>query len=610
MAYKPIKHTESPEVAQFRAKARKKEIPFTEEFLYITTKEAGLYGMQKLRLNWSQLQVEKAIAEMEEQRKLVRLAICKSRQVGISTGVSARDFRKAYLNNNTNVVVMAHLDSVTKNLFNMHHKFLYNLPSDIQLPIKRSNKEEMLWTAIASQIIVRTAGSKQSFRSFTPHHLHGSECAFMKDFNDVRQSVETAVPEVLGSSVIYETTSFGAGTDWHRFYEAAEEGETYFRALFLEWFKDPACQLPEFESALVQDEYLEELYGKYPSLKDRAEHFKLTPRQIGYYGWVLRNKYNGDELRMQQEYPCTAKESFLATGTPIFPSQALEKYKHKRYPGKKYLTENANKAQSFEDLKEAEHVVPGKTNYIEIWRPPVPGRKYLISADPSRGVAGGDYSAACIFDIGTVNLVGIIHGRLDLKFFAQLLKRFGTFYNEALLMPEVTGLGAGLLANIHDDYFNIYLQRREDELGVKLTNKRGWETNNSSRLAMVSAARTKFVERMDYKPEAHLPAIVVLNEMATFVQNNMCKPEADKNCHDDLVMAYCMGVKGCLDEIRLNPDLLDTNRDTKESEKNPCLIWTPQDMLKAWRDPQFIPGYEYARKEDDDIGPYLMEGDD
>lgn len=610
MAYKPIKHLESAEVALFRKQAREKEISFTENFLHITTKEAGLYGMQKLKLNWSQLQVEKAIAEMEQDRRLVRLAICKSRQVGISTGVSARDFRKAYLNNNTNVVVMAHLDSVTKNLFNMHHKFLYNLPPDIQLPIKRSNKEEMLWTAIASQIIVRTAGSKQSFRSFTPHHLHGSECAFMKDFNDVRQSVETAVPDVLGTSVIYETTSFGAGTDWHRFYEAAEEGGNYFRALFLEWFKDPACQAPEFESALVQDEFLEELFSKFPNLKDRMEHFKLTPRQIAFYGSMLRNKYSGDELRMQQEFPCTAKESFLATGTPIFPSQAIEKYKHKRYPGKKYLTDNANKAETLEQLKEAEHVVPGKSNYIEIWRPPALGRKYLISADPSRGVAGGDYSAACIFDIGRVNLVGIVHGRLDLKFFAQILKRLGHIYNEALLMPEVTGLGAGLLANIHDDYFNIYLQRREDELGVKLTNKRGWETNNTSRLSMVSAARTKFVERAEYKPEEHLPSVVVLNEMATFVQNNVCKPEADKNCHDDLVMAYCMGVKGCLDEIRLNPDLLDTNRATTDELEKTCLIWTPQDMLRAWSDPKFIPGYEYSRPDDDDIGVYLTQGDD
>ena len=609
--YKPEPGSEPEHIREFRALAREKEYGFISQHLMIRTQEATL---DYLRPNWSQMEILKSIHADEVAGKPVRKVILKSRRVGASTICSGRGFAKGYLNNNTEVMIMAHLNDVTEKLFQMQHLFLKMLDPSLQLPLKRSNKKELVWDAINSKIFLLTAGSTHSSRSTTIMHAHCSEVAFYKDLAALRGAVEATVPERANTSVIYESTAFGAGTEFHDFWKAAWAGDVYYDPIWLEWFKDPNCQAPPFPSQKVQDAVLEELFSKFPDLQDRQKAFQLTPRQIFFYGNILRNKYSGNELLMQQEFPCTPEEAFLASGTPVFPQKMFERYKNRAFPGQKYEVDT--KFTSLSDAKPNQHLRHGVDNYIEIWVPPQAGRHYLIAADPARGLIGRDYSAGIILDIVTQNVVGIVHGHIDLKLFATVLKKLCHIYNDAVLMPEVTGIGAGLMSHLKDSYFNIYQQRKDDGYRINVTNKLGWETTQSSRLHMVSSCRTKFAERFENNPEEWMPSKAIIDEITTFVHKNLSRPEADDNCHDDLVIALSMGVQGCLDELATRPDYFASVQSSTRFDSNPQEIITlnAQDTLDLWRHPDFIPGLPYMpnldRYNEPFIPHYRLDGED
>lgn len=583
-------HQEPPDVAEFRKAARANERGFIRKHLKIITTESGDEGLKPLIPNYSQVQVLNAIEEQEKAGKPVRLVVLKSRRVGISTICSARIFAKGYATNNTNCMIIAHLAEVTDNLFDMQHKFLQFLPIDVQLPLKRSNKKELVWEAISSKIGLMTAGSENASRSRTIHHALCSEAAFYKDIRALRAALEATVPKHARASLIWETTAFGAGTEFHKMWDAAREGHIHYKPVFLEWFKDPACQWVEFESQQIQDAMLDDLFQRYPELKDRMKHYGLTPRQIYWYGYILQNDQSGNMMTMMQEYPMTPEEAFLASGTPVFPQVLFEKFKHNTKPGTKYEVASF---KTFSDCKEDPYIKHEDLEhaYIEIWEKPREGRHYLISADPAKGIVGGDYSAACIFDIATQRLVGIVHGTLDLQSFADILKKLAEQYNHAVIMPEVTGIGAGLLPLIANNYFHIYQQRKEDTFTVEVTQKLGWETTTTSRVNMIVLARQLFIEHAIKKPGLFIPSKALVDEITTFVTGNLSKPEAAENCHDDLVMSWAMGLKGCLDELKTRPDIARTISSSKSGEEK--VIWTPQDTIDMLRDPNYYPGFEY-----------------
>lgn len=593
-------HKEPPEVAEFRAAVREKPRAFMRDHLFIRTQEANI---EPLVPNWSQIQVLNHLDAMEKSGEPVRAIILKARRVGISTVCSGRVFTKCYANNNTEALIMAHLQDVTEEIFQMQHLFLKMLDPTVALPLKRSNKKELFWEAINSKIILATSGSPQSTRSKTIHHALCSEAAFYKDMKVLRAALEATVPKHSKASLIWESTAFGAGTEFHDLWNEAWSGESHYKAIWLEWFKDPECQFAEgyYPNNMVQDAYLEWLFGKYPDLRERMKHFALTPRQIGWYGAKMHNDYSGDSRIMRQEFPCTPEEAFLATGEPVFNQTHFEKYKNGTKPGTRYDVQG--KWTNLEQARIDPHLRHGKESYFEIYCPPQKGHHYLIAADPSRGNNSSDPAAGVILDIVTQNVCGVIHGRMDLKLFSQVLRKLGRIYNDALLMPEITGLGIGLLSYLTEDYFHIYQQRKKDNFRLEVTNKLGWETSTSSRLEMVSTAKTLFNERALNKPDHFIPCKALIDEITTFVQNNLNKPEAADKCTDDLVIAWCIGVQGCMEELRTRPDLLPTISSSKNEAGNRLLV-SPEETLTLWRNPNFIPGVPYEPP-DDESGPFI-----
>lgn len=174
-----------------------------------------------------------------------------------------------------------------------------------------------------------------------------------------------------------------------------------------------------------------------------------------------------------------------------------------------------------------------------LWEDPVPGSRYLIAADVSRGDSK-DFSAFHIMNVDTGYVIGEYQGKVTPDLFAGILFRVGNQYNRALIIVESNSYGNHTLIELKKaNYSNIYYHGTPKALignyVPKHTDKMGFFTGTENRLA----ALTSLEECL--RLEKIIPCSVrVYNEFQTFIWSSDKKPQAIKGKTDDLVMSLAI----------------------------------------------------------------------
>lgn len=171
---------------------------------------------------------------------------------------------------------------------------------------------------------------------------------------------------------------------------------------------------------------------------------------------------------------------------------------------------------------------------LHVWQHPVDGRRYLITADVAKGVEGGDYSGALVYDRFKKEVVAKWYGHVDALEYGKHLFGLGTYYNNAIIAVEVwpgPGIATGSkLQEMH--YPNLYKRKVWD--GMKRVEKEevGWTTDQSHRNEAIAALQLHIkMGKMTIRDQA------TLDEMLSFIRNGKTgKAEAQSGCHDDLVV--------------------------------------------------------------------------
>jgi hypothetical protein len=131
------------------------------------------------------------------------------------------------------------------------------------------------------------------------------------------------------------------------------------------------------------------------------------------------------------------------------------------------------------------HEVMEGAGRLSVWKDPELGARYIVSADVSKGTSSRDWDHLCVFDLATLEQVAEWRGKIELDELAPLCLLVALYYNNAILAPEVTGLGAGLIALLERSrYWNLYRRVTTDTLGgpgIML----GWDTTKKTKPAMV-----------------------------------------------------------------------------------------------------------------------------
>jgi hypothetical protein len=165
-----------------------------------------------------------------------------------------------------------------------------------------------------------------------------------------------------------------------RIYQGAKNGQSDWRQIFLPWHARPGRDAAWYESQrldiLARTTALDDLHEQYPGTDAEA----LAPRSLDKRipaVWL--------QARYAECIPC------VPVGTPSIPSLAV-------YEG------------------------------------PVPGRVYVIGADPAEGNPTSDDSAACVLDAETGEQAAELAGKFEPTVFASYVSKLSEWYNKALVL--------------------------------------------------------------------------------------------------------------------------------------------------------------------------------
>jgi phage terminase large subunit len=138
--------------------------------------------------------------------------------------------------------------------------------------------------------------------------------------------------------------------------------------------------------------------------------------------------------------------------------------------------------------------------------------------------------------------------KIDPDLLAIEAYRLGRIYNNALVVPEMTGgWGFTIASELKKlGYPKLYTRRIKDRLTQKWTDKLGWDTNLATRALMLDTLEQALRER-----SLELHGERTLAELVTFVRDEKGRPAAQPGTNDDLVVTLAMGVTVALELPRL-----------------------------------------------------------
>jgi len=286
--------------------------------------------------------------------------------------------------------------------------------------------------------------------------------------------------------------------------------------------------------------------GLYPTLSTGGEAIVLsTPNGVGgqYYDlWVYAEKGENvfNPIKLPWDVHPDRDEAWFEEETKNMSQKQI---------AQELLCDFAASGETFLRVEDIEYIRDWIRPPIDRWGPdmgvwvwdyPLKEKKYVISADVSRGDAT-DYSTFHVIDTEASRIVAEYQGKLPPDRFAQLLAEAGNRYNDALLCPENNSYGYAVIMKLNElDYRNMYFKNDKDRYNYMYGNKDiakiGFQTNSKTRTQIL----TKLEEVLRTK-QVKIRSSRLYEELKTFVWKNG-KAQAMKGQNDDLIMALAIGV--------------------------------------------------------------------
>ena len=467
-----------------------------------------LNNLYKIKTKKSKLIIfkENSIQKKLNDERIKRIAIMKSRQMGLSTNELLVKFDKTIFNKHTTFCILAHERDALEKLFAIVRRAYENMPIAFKPRLDRGggSKHEMSFPELDSKVYVDLES-----RGDTINLLHASEYAFMKNTDRFEATAE-AVP-VDSGEISIETTPEGI----NHFYDLWMNKDSAYKKFFFPWFMhheyilDPG--LPVSEWTLSEEKFALKALDKYGVI--------ITSEQMAFRRYKMK-----DSKLFLQEYPEDEITCFLTSGSPYFDLVAVQE----RY---------GEIGDPFEE-KEDEGLV--------IFKECDPAKTYVMGADTAEG-DGTDFDVGEVWCIEDFEQVAELRGKWKPSDFALRLSNLGKRYQYRntdglmefpLLGVERNNHGHAVLQSLDEDesilYPNLYYQKGKKK-DAKM--KRGWLTTNISRPIMLSALQTLVDEDTD-----SINSKVSLQECLSFVNKNG-KPQAVTGKNDDTVIANAIALQ-------------------------------------------------------------------
>ena len=502
--------------------------------------------------HYEQMALLRAMFRQEAAGHPSRILVLKARQVGITTLMQGEHFRRCWTIPHREALTAAHTTDDTQKIFRKVKFMEEQLPEWLKRPMEFSSKRELLWgSPHRSHQYVETANKPTLGRGGTLQDFHGSEVAFWPVPQDALLSVENTMGDIVGTSVVLESTANGMGNEFHRrWLEAVDQQEkgmglAGYQPLFFSWlsFKEytRTAERPKTPGARVRNLDAEER---------ELQRLGANEGQLRWRRHKIATACAGDPVRFAQENPATWQQAFMVTGRPVLPLEVIRHHQLIVRDGQRFTLSWANRKERKVRVEDGS----SKRYYWEIWHKPHPNFQYTVAADVAEGILSDmnnsnsdpDHSAIVVYNRHLNRVDAVWRGQVPPDELGDLLAIAATWYNNAWCTPEINGPGFGTLARLKQYRgMRIYnRQRWEDKRAIDRTDYLGWRTTPSNRDVMIDdyVAAVRPDAKGNFDTSLNVYSKNLLDEEQTFVWKPNGKREHASSKHDDelfaLMIAY------------------------------------------------------------------------
>jgi hypothetical protein len=459
-------------------------VRFIETYLKILTKKKELVP---LLLNAEQ----KHLLETRGQKNV----ILKPRQIGISTVIQADIFRCS-ITRPYSAVTLAHTGDSTQLLRRMSVRFWENMPDSYKPNRKYANAKLTSYTDHDSEVIIATAGSKQTGRGGTYSRIHGSEVAHWPD----PESIIAGMIQGGDPEIDLESTPNGAQGYFYQKCREAMDGNTDWTFHFFAWYN-----FKEYRTSLLSPDEIMPTEEEWELIRK----YNLTLEQIKW----RRQKISDLKDLFFQEYPENPYSCFLLSGYGYF-GQLNNVY-----------------------------IVPENTE---------PDRDHTYSAGLDFGQAN-DYTVLSIVDCTTKRQAAIYRwNKLQWKEIRRKVIDELFRWRVKNCKVETNNMGSTNIEAMKDEIKAriIEIERDDPKADIVHTRLQKFETNNTSK-QHIMANLYEMLHSGEFKLQNN---DILREEMTTFIAtqlpSGLWRLAASGNAHDDTVMATAFSLDAMINDRR------------------------------------------------------------
>lgn len=492
----------------------------------------------------------RTISEYEDNRFTI---LSKFRQGGLTTVTVIWGLWRCMFQKEQQILVMSKTDREATEAGGIAKRAMEFMPSWLRPGLTEDSKHIKLFEDTDSRLMC-----------FTPEAARGKsitlliidEAAFIPDMETHWKSMYPVI--ATGGSCCVVSTVNGLGNWYEETYHKAADGDGPFTIIELDYWEHPDYNNPD---------------------------------------WVEDSRSNLGEKGWKQEI----LRSFLGSGdTYIRPHiiEALDRATRDNWPIRTQFAKWTNKNEKSDD--EWDH------GALWIWKEPIDGHEYILSADCAEGVGDtGDNSCIEIIDLNTLEQVAEFYSNtVPPHIFAQIINEIGFYYNTALVVVENMASGGAVLSNLQNDlaYDNIYYDVKGRQ------SKPGLVVQKANRPVLLESLQHRLTNRT-----VKINSKRIVRELKTFIYHPIRKKaEAIKGKHDDAIMAISMALyvrdaqmRGIPVGAEVPEEMVQIFKsDIYEEIKQEILEGAPEDWVtEETEDPilapdpeSFLPGISYVPK--------------
>ncbi len=407
--------------------------------------------------------------------------------------------------------------------------------------------------------------------------VHYSEVGLWEDTDgkkpeDIIRSISSSLLLAPLTVEVIESTANGMGNFFYRAYQAAKEGRSNRRAVFIPWFRAERNELPVKDKLAFARWLLDNRDNDNPppGCLDAGKYYwylwtlGATFESIRWY--TVKRKEYIDHQDMMAEYPSDDIEAFRNSGRSVFSLYYLDKLKETCRQPLHVGEVQGDGVQGKASLQNL-HFVPDRGGLLEVWMLPQKLKqkvthRYLVAVDVGGRGKDADYSDILVIDRywlmfgGAPEVVAEWHGHIDHDLLAWKAAQVAAFYDRALLVIEsntietkdndTDGDQSELIFNrLAGVYGNLYIRRAsEAKIAQGITTEYGFHTNRKTKPMLISnlVACVRDQAYIERSQEA-------IAELAVYEKKDNGSFGAAPDNHDDRVMTRAIGLHVCFNEM-------------------------------------------------------------